>query len=34
MRLGKDLLDKPIISVTDKRMVGKVKDGRLQFTQS
>jgi sporulation protein YlmC with PRC-barrel domain len=26
MRLGKDLLDKPIISVTDGRMVGKVKD--------
>jgi sporulation protein YlmC with PRC-barrel domain len=26
MRLGKDLLDKPIYSVTDGRLVGKVKD--------
>ena len=26
MRLGKDLLDKPLISVTDGRMVGRVKD--------
>jgi sporulation protein YlmC with PRC-barrel domain len=26
MRLGKDLLDKPIISVTDGRLLGKVKD--------
>jgi hypothetical protein len=26
MRLGKDLLDKPIISLTDGRNVGKVKD--------
>ena len=26
MRLGKDLLDKPIYSVTDGRLVGKIKD--------
>lgn len=26
MRLGKDLLDKPIYSITDGRLVGKVKD--------
>ena len=26
MRLGKDLLDKPVISVTDGRIVGRVKD--------
>jgi sporulation protein YlmC with PRC-barrel domain len=26
MRLGKDLLDKPLISVTDGRLVGRVKD--------
>ena len=26
MRLGKDLLDKPLISVTDGRIVGRVKD--------
>jgi sporulation protein YlmC with PRC-barrel domain len=26
MRLGKDLVDKPIYSITDGRLVGKVKD--------
>jgi uncharacterized protein YrrD len=26
MRLGKDLIDKPVISITDGRLVGKVKD--------
>jgi sporulation protein YlmC with PRC-barrel domain len=32
MRLGKDLLDKPIISVTDGRLVGKVKDLYLDLS--
>ncbi|MBI1880049.1 MAG: PRC-barrel domain-containing protein, partial [Chloroflexi bacterium] len=26
MRLGKDLVDKPIYSITEGRLVGKVKD--------